>query len=104
MTIEGFVNRLLVKRCVSFFGKKDRFLLRSGEIGNGGFKTIGTPQEKLPLVMRDYLTLDEIKLATFITISSCWKNHVTIGICGPQFNKKNKLDYQVRSIHYKYFF
>uniref|UniRef100_A0A1B0GJ53 Uncharacterized protein n=2 Tax=Lutzomyia longipalpis TaxID=7200 RepID=A0A1B0GJ53_LUTLO len=94
MKIEDFVERLLVKRCVSFFGKKNRFLLRTGEIGNDNFKLIGTDDEEPPLVMRDYLTLDEIKLASFISISSRSKNQVTIGICSLQLDKKGLMDYQ----------
>ncbi|XP_059611117.1 uncharacterized protein LOC132258033 [Phlebotomus argentipes] len=94
MSIEEFVDRLLTKTCVSFFGKKNRYLLRSGEVGNGDFKTIGTNDEKPPLIMSDYLTWDEIKLASFISISSNTENHAIISICAPQLDRKGLLDYQ----------
>ncbi|GAB0090564.1 uncharacterized protein DMENIID0001_053010 [Sergentomyia squamirostris] len=94
MTMEGFIERLLMKRCVSFFGKNERYLLRSGEVGNSGFKAIGTVQEQPPLIMEDYLTYDEIKLSAFISFSSTFKNRVMIGICGPEMSRKGLMDYQ----------
>lgn len=62
MTIEQFVHRLLEKRCASFFGPNDKFLLLSGDKGASGFVEVGTENEKHPLMISNVLSYDEIKV------------------------------------------
>lgn len=63
-------DRLLVKRPLSFLCDDDRYLLKTGERGTGGFEKIGTPEEREPLVMSKLQTYDEMYLSSFISVSS----------------------------------
>ena len=62
LTLTSFIQRLLSKRCASFFGKNDKFLLISRERGCSGFMDVGTPDEKPPLILKNVLSYDEIKV------------------------------------------
>lgn len=62
MTLTELVQRLLDKRCVTFMGESDMYLLLSGQRGDGGFTDIGTPTEKQPLILKDCLSYDEMKV------------------------------------------
>ncbi|XP_036339374.1 uncharacterized protein LOC118748800 isoform X1 [Rhagoletis pomonella] len=70
MTLTAFVQRLLEKRCASFYGCIDKYLLVTGEKGYGGFCEVGTSAEKAPLLLKDVLSYDEIKLTALLSISS----------------------------------
>ncbi|XP_053951692.1 uncharacterized protein LOC128859042 [Anastrepha ludens] len=70
MTVTSFVQRLLEKRCASFYGCIDKYLLVTGERGYGGFCEIGTSGEKAPMQLKDVLSYDEIKLTAFLSVSS----------------------------------
>lgn len=70
MGVEDFIDRLLKKRPLMFMTSNDTYLLRDGKTsGMGGFETIGTNEEKAPLVMKDYLTYDEMQIAALIGVS-----------------------------------
>ena len=58
-----FIQRLLSKRCVSFFGKNDKYLLLSRERGCSGFMEVGTNSQKPPLCLHNVLSYDEIKVS-----------------------------------------
>ncbi|XP_055857354.1 uncharacterized protein LOC129920154 isoform X2 [Episyrphus balteatus] len=70
LSITDFVQRLLTKRCVSFFGKNDKYLLITGEKGCSGFMTVGTEAETPPLLLKNVLSYDEVKLSAFLSVSS----------------------------------
>lgn len=70
MTIDDFIDRLITKRPLMFMTAQDQYLLRNGTTGAGGFETIGTPQEKAPLILRDYLSYQEMQFASLISIST----------------------------------
>ncbi|XP_030381841.1 uncharacterized protein LOC115629502 [Scaptodrosophila lebanonensis] len=70
LSLCDFVQRLLAKRCVSFFARNDKFLLLSGERGASGFEPIGTTAEVAPLLLRNVLSYDEIKLSALLSVSS----------------------------------
>jgi len=70
LSLCGFVQRLLEKRCASFFARNDKFLLLSGETGASGFESVGTPEEKAPLVLADVLSYDDIKLSALLSACS----------------------------------
>lgn len=69
MTPEAFVDRLLKKRPLMFMTYDDEYLLRNGAEGSGGFDTIGTDQEKPPLILEDYLSYDEMAISAMVGVS-----------------------------------
>lgn len=70
MTLTGFVQRLLTKRCASFIGVNDKYLLLTGERGASGFVDIGTYKQKPALILENCLSYDEIKLSALLSVSS----------------------------------
>lgn len=70
MTITDLVQRLLEKRCVSFVGPLDDYLLLQGRKTLANFFDVGTVDEKPPLLLKDVLSYDEIKLSAFLSVSS----------------------------------
>lgn len=62
LSLGQFIQRLLEKRCASFLGRNDKFLLISGRRGCGGFRDVGTTKEKYPLLLKHVLSYDEIKV------------------------------------------
>jgi hypothetical protein len=77
MSPTEFITRLLSKRPLAFTGAKDTALLRSGQLISGGFLTIGTKNERAPLVLADYLSYDEMQIAALLGVSSptCFINN-----------------------------
>lgn len=65
LNVTDFVQRLLIHRCASFFGRNDRFQLITGETGYGGFLEVGSDNEKAPLILKNVLSYDEIKVNYF---------------------------------------
>lgn len=62
MSVSDFVQRLLTKRCVSFVGFADCYLLLSGETGHGeAYPKIGADQEA-HLKLTEVLSYDEVKV------------------------------------------
>ena len=64
---------MLVKRPLMFMGAQDKHILRDDpthKIRAGGFQDIGTKREAEPLVMRDYLTYDEMKIPALLATCS----------------------------------
>ncbi|XP_004530560.2 uncharacterized protein LOC101459665 [Ceratitis capitata] len=70
MTLTGLVQRLLEKRCVAFVGPLDDYVLLNGRKTLANFFDVGTVDEKPPLLLKDVLSYDEIKLSAFLSISS----------------------------------
>uniref|UniRef100_A0A1L8ECA9 Uncharacterized protein n=1 Tax=Haematobia irritans TaxID=7368 RepID=A0A1L8ECA9_HAEIR len=70
LSLTAFVQRLLTQRCASFFGKNDKFLLISRVRGCSGFMDVGTANEKPPLLLKNVLSYDEIKLSALLSVSS----------------------------------
>nr|XP_036215397.1 uncharacterized protein LOC106618609 isoform X2 [Bactrocera oleae] len=64
------VQRLLEKRCVAFVGPLDDYLLLKGRKTLANFFDVGTVDEKAPLLLKDVLSYDEIKLSAFLSVSS----------------------------------
>lgn len=103
MNAIDLIDRLLTKRCASYFGRNENYLLVSGASGwKGDFSKVGTHEETPPLVMEDCLTRDEIKLAGFILISSkitkvvkekSW-SVVMMGIPFPILNREGQFDWE----------
>ena len=69
MSVHDFIDRLLTKRPLMFMMSDDSYLLKSGKKGRGGFELIGTDQERSPLILKDYLSYDEMQIAALIGVS-----------------------------------
>ncbi|XP_058789868.1 uncharacterized protein LOC131663458 isoform X3 [Phymastichus coffea] len=65
-----FVQRLLEKRAMQFYGPDDRYALMNGSSGTGGWESVGSEREKEPLLLASCLSYDEIKLSAAIIVSS----------------------------------
>lgn len=61
-----FINRLLTNRPLMFMTELDAYILRNGTRGQGGFETIGTLNEKSPLILKEYLSYDEMQISALI--------------------------------------
>lgn len=70
MSLKQFIERLLMKRAVCFFGANDKYMLINGITGSGGWQTIGKTGENAPLILQDCLSYDEIKCSVFLNASS----------------------------------
>lgn len=75
MTTNQFIDRLITNRPLAFLTENDTYLLRDGvtkgqggEI-NGEFEQIGTENEKAPLVLKEYLSYDEMQIAALLGVS-----------------------------------
>ena len=69
MSESEFIDRLLAKRPLMFMTEADTYVLRNGQKGYGGFETIGTIQQKSPLILEDYLSYDEMQIAALLGVS-----------------------------------
>ncbi|XP_018351329.1 PREDICTED: uncharacterized protein LOC108753876 isoform X2 [Trachymyrmex septentrionalis] len=70
MDLIQFIHRLLDKRVASFYGARDRWQLLDYKSGFGAWESVGTDQEKEPLVLTKCLSCDEIKLSAMMVVSS----------------------------------
>ncbi len=116
MDKHSLVDRLLTKRPLMFMTANDFYLLRDGKTkGKGAFEFIGTTQEEAPLVLSDYISYDEMQLATLIGVSvqtffinagnrnnqgkpaapGCYeKQGVYVGLVGARFEKPGLMEWQ----------
>jgi len=115
MSVSDFINRLLMKRPLMFMMSDDCYLLKNGQKGYGGFELIGTEQEQAPLILKDYLSYDEMQIAALIGVSvptyfinngnrnnvgmkSKYDDHeqlgVYVGLVGARFEKPGYMEWQ----------
>ncbi|XP_005177357.2 uncharacterized protein LOC101890579 [Musca domestica] len=117
MTLTDFIQRLLTKRCVSFFGGDDDYLLLDAYTGFGpNYKYVGSKDEKMPLVLKTVLSYDEVKISALLSVSSfsdfindgnranCGKpigdatkierEGVVLGMIGARFERREVMEYQ----------
>jgi len=69
MDVSAFFDRLLIKRPLMFMTENDTYMLRDGKQGCGGFEAIGTQSEHAPLLLREYLSYDEMQIAALIGVA-----------------------------------
>ncbi|XP_037826127.1 LOW QUALITY PROTEIN: uncharacterized protein LOC119614105 [Lucilia sericata] len=117
MTITEFVQRLLTKRCISFVGFHDSYILITGETGHGEkYLKIGTEAEEEPLVLANVLSYDEIKISALLSVAShsdfindgrrhnggkiekdyekIERQGVVVGIIGARFARPFRMEYE----------
>jgi hypothetical protein len=122
MDQKAFVERLLVKRPLTYIGAHDWYLLKdgtrraySGEKTDTDFDPIGTDQETYPLLLQDYISYDEMQIAALLGISvptmfinkgnryngaqlgeegSYEKSGVYTGLVGARFERAGKMEWQ----------
>lgn len=73
MTRDEFIQRLILKRPLSFMGADDETLGRDGKIVPKAaelWRQVGTEHEKIPLVLGEYLSYDEMAISALIGVSS----------------------------------
>lgn len=73
LNVEGFINRLITNRPLTFMGRGDKWLLKNGNAGFGGFKEIGTNLEKGDLILKNLISYDEMAISAFISMSNSTK-------------------------------
>ncbi|XP_072946569.1 uncharacterized protein [Epargyreus clarus] len=114
MTVTELIDRILQKRAVAFLGPKDKYKLLSGETGEEGWESVGTIQQKAPLPLENCLSYDEMKLSAMVYVSGytecindgtrqnagvvredvAEEDAVIIGLIGPRFKRKGRMDYE----------
>ncbi|XP_045455052.1 uncharacterized protein LOC123664566 [Melitaea cinxia] len=113
MTVPELIDRILKKRAVCFVGPRDKYLLLSGKRGAEGWEEIGTTEEKPPLILENCLSYDEMKLSSMVYVSgytecindgsrfnkgkvvdNCEQEAIIIGLVGPRFRRRGKMDYE----------
>ena len=73
MSRETFIERLILKRPLSFMGSTDETLGRDGRMIEDADKLwplVGTEEEETPLVLEEYLSYDEMAISALIGVSS----------------------------------
>jgi hypothetical protein len=71
--LNEFIQRLIIKRPLSFVGPHDSTLGRDGQVVPSAaqkWPLVGTEHEQTPLLLKDYLSYDEIAIAALIGVSS----------------------------------
>ncbi|XP_018317844.1 uncharacterized protein [Mycetomoellerius zeteki] len=116
MGLIQFIHRLLDKRVASFCGANDRWKLLDNKSGFDAWESVGTDQEKEPLVLTKCLSYDEIKLSAMMVVSSHTEfindgsrnnrgivsrdpdavqpRGVIMGVVGTRFQKPRYMEYQ----------
>lgn len=93
-----FIDRLLCKRPFTFIDKDDSYLLRNGKRDSGGFEDIGTDKELKPLVLKNYLSYDEMQISALIGVSGP-TYFINNGARDNGGKKSNNDDYQETGIY-----
>ncbi len=70
MNMDAFINRLLTNRPLMFMTCADDYLLRNNVVGSGDFESIGLDSETSPLLLKNYLSYDEMQLSALIGVSA----------------------------------
>lgn len=69
-TVYSFLDRIIIKRPVVFCDVSDCYLLRDGKTeGKGGFENIGSDHEQAPLLLKDYISYDEMLISALVSLS-----------------------------------
>ena len=71
MQTAELITRLLTRRPLAFYNADDTFLLQDGRRGSAGdgFVAIGTAHERPPLLLRDYISYNELLVSSLLAVS-----------------------------------
>ncbi|KAI5644702.1 hypothetical protein NE865_03354 [Phthorimaea operculella] len=114
MSVAHLIDRILRMRAATFWCANDRYKLLNGRTGQSGWEQVGTIQQKPPLLLEHCLSYDEMKLSSMVYVSGYTecindgarfnkgvvkeddieKHAVIIGIIGPRFKRKNRMEYE----------
>lgn len=115
MDESAFIDRLLINRPLMFMLPSDLYLLKNGQKGSGGFEEIGTQDQKAPLLLKDYLSYDEIQIAALLGVSvptyfindgdrnnqaqpaaagTFEETGIYTGLVGARFERPNRMEWQ----------
>jgi hypothetical protein len=113
MDLKSMFARLFKNRPLSFVGGSDSWILRDKTDGFGKWETIGTDKECEPLLLKDYMSYDEIELSSFLSLSiftpfintgsrensgksepHCQPNGIYIGQNGARFERHRKMEWR----------
>jgi hypothetical protein len=70
LDVSSFLTRIIKDRPLTFMGRGDKWLLKSGEAGYGRFVDIGTEKQKGELVLSKYMSYEELEISVFISMSN----------------------------------
>ena len=113
LTLNDCINRLIKLRPLTFYGEKDHWKLRNGEMGTGDWELIGTEESRPELSIDEYLTYDELQIGSMLSISTNtpfindgnrynggkvmynrpFPEGWYVAQVGSRFEKKNKMEY-----------
>ena len=106
------IDRVITKRPLVFMGRGDFYRLRDGTEDCNDYFTVGTKKEKKKMSIKDYMTYDEIEIASFLNISvntifinsgnrfnnaeigKCERRGIYIGQVGARFEKREKMEWK----------
>lgn len=76
MSLPDFFDKLIRKRPLMFMLPQDKYILRDQTEGFGKFETIGTDEEKAPLVLSEYNSYAEMQIAALLgaSVPTCFIN------------------------------
>lgn len=115
MGLVDFVDRLFAKRAVAFYCANDTYVLLNGRTGVGGWESVGKAGEEPPLLLKDCLSYDEMKLSALLVVSSpsvfindghrhnrgipstsssLETNGIIVGVVGARLEKDNVMEWQ----------
>ena len=111
--VKKMITRLFKNRPLSFVGGSDSWVLKDLTDGFGNWEKIGTSKEFGSLVLKDYMSYDEIEISSFLGISiftpfintgsrensgkpepNCQPNGIYIGQTGARFERHSKMEWR----------
>ena len=111
--VKTMLFRLFRNRPLSFVGGSDTWVLRDQTDGFGNWESIGTNKESKPLLLKDYMSYDEIEISSFLSVSiftpfinkgardnggkvesDCQQNGIYVGQNGARFERHSKMEWR----------
>ena len=68
-SVESYIDRLLKKRPLAFYGSSDKYKLQDGRSWYGGFEKIGTEDEVGKLILSNLISYDEMAFSALMSVS-----------------------------------
>eukprot|EP00300_Choanocystis_sp_HF-7_P017163 c19646_g4_i1.p1 GENE.c19646_g4_i1~~c19646_g4_i1.p1 ORF type:complete len:726 (+),score=132.78 c19646_g4_i1:13-2190(+) len=93
MDSRALVSRLLLQRPLTFMLEEDSYVLRTGEIGSGGFEAVGTEGQQAALTLDKVLSYDEMAVAALLSVS-CLTPFINNGTRDNKAKKQKRGEFQ----------